>query len=63
MLLGEKVKLGEDQVTVLPEVYRRQQTQLAIVLGKIVLPELVGYKSIFYSLEPSGTVLHEEVHV
>lgn len=63
MLLGRKAELGEDQVTVLPETYAKQQAQLTTVLGKLVVPKLAGYKSVFYSLEPSDTTVQEEVHL
>lgn len=63
MLLGEKTELGEEQVTILPETYSKQQAQLTIVLGKLVVPKLASYKSIFHSLNPSENNLIEEVHV
>lgn len=63
MLLGEKTKLGEDQVTILPETYSKQQAQLTTVLGKLVVPQLASYKSVFHSLDPSEHTVIEEVHV
>jgi hypothetical protein len=63
MLLGEKTAFGEDQVTILPETYSKQQAQLTTVLGKLVVPKLVSYKSIFYSLDHSEASTYEEVHV
>ncbi len=63
MLLGDKAELGEDQVTILPETYSKQQAQLTIVFGKLVVPKLTSYKSVFYSLEPSDVAIYEEIHV
>lgn len=63
MLLGEKTELGESQVTILPETYSKQQAQLAVVLGKLVVPKLASYKSIFHSLDHSEASTYEEVHV
>lgn len=62
MLLGEKTELGEGQVTILPETYSKQQAQLTVVLGKLVVPKLTSYKSIFYSLDPNEPSVVEEVH-
>lgn len=62
MLLGEKTELGRDQITVLPETYKKQQAQLTTVLGKLVVPKLSSYKSIFYSLEHDDIATQEEVH-
>lgn len=56
MLLGEKTELGEHQVTILPETYHKQQAQLSVVLGKLVVPKLTSYKSLFYSLDSSEGV-------
>ncbi len=63
MLLGEKTKLGGNQVTILPETYTKQQAQLSIVLGRLIVPNLTSYKSLFYSLNPSENGSYEEVHV
>lgn len=63
MLLGEKTELGEDQITILPETYGKQQAQLTIVLGKLVVPKLASYKSIFHSLDHHDVTTYEEVHV
>lgn len=63
MLLGEKVELGEEQVTILPETYNKQQAQLTVVLGKLVVPKLASYKSIFHSLDHNEATVYEEVHV
>lgn len=63
LLLGEKTEFGEDQVTILPETYSKQQAQLTVVLGKLVVPRLASYKSIFHSLDPSEHAVVEEVHV
>jgi hypothetical protein len=63
MLLGEKVELGEEQVTILPETYNKQQAQLTVVLGKLVVPRLASYKSIFHSLDQNEATVYEEVHV
>jgi len=63
LLLGKKSDLGEHQITVLPETYNKQQAQLSVVLGKLVVPKLASYKSLFHSLDPNGTALYEEVHI
>lgn len=63
MLLNDKVELGDEQVTILPETYNKQQAQLSIVLGKLVVPKLASYKSIFHSLDHSVSSVYEEVHV
>ncbi|MEK7599887.1 MAG: hypothetical protein AAB462_02540 [Patescibacteria group bacterium] len=63
ILLLEKVELGEEQVTILPETYNKQQAQLTAVLGKLVVPKLASYKSIFHSLDHKDTTVYEEVHV
>lgn len=63
MLLGEKVELGGDQVTILPETYGSQQSQLMTVLGKLAVPKLASYKTIFHSVDPSVHAVFEEVHV
>lgn len=58
LLLCEKVTLGGEQVTVLPKTYSKQQAQLGIVVGKLTLPKLTSYTSVFYSL---GSNTYEEV--
>lgn len=63
MLLSKKVELGEEQVTILPETYNKQQAQLSVVLGNLVVPKLASYKSIFHSLDLSVSTVYEEVHV
>lgn len=63
MLLGEKTKLGSQQITVLPETYTKEQTELEIVIGQLTIPNLVSYKSIFHSLDPNNHLVTEEVHV
>ena len=63
MLLGEKVELGEEQVTILPETYNKQQAQLIVVLGQLVVPKLVSYKSILYSIDHNEATVYEEVHI
>lgn len=63
MLLGEKVERGKEQVAILPEIYIKQQAQLTVVIGKLVVPKLVSYKIIFHSLDHNEATVYEEVHV
>jgi hypothetical protein len=63
MLLIEKTKLGENQVTILPETYSKQQAQLSTVISKLVVPKLAVYKSLFYSLDPDEGVTQEEIYI
>lgn len=63
LLLVEKANLGAHQVTVLPETYSKQQAQLSVVIGKLIVPKLASYKSLFHSLDPHGSTVYEEVHV
>ena len=63
LLLVEKSQLGEHQVTVLPETYNKQQAQLSVVLGKLVVPKLTSYKILFHSLDPHQSTMYEELHV
>lgn len=50
MLLGQKAELAPDQVTVLPDTYQKQQGNLAVVLGQLVIPSLTSYEAKYYSL-------------
>lgn len=63
MLMSEKAELGEHQIAILPETYNKQQAQLSVVLGKLVVPKLTSYKSLFYSLDSSEGDAYEEVHI
>lgn len=63
LLLHKKADLGGDQVTILPETYTKQQAQLTTVLGKLIVPELASYKTVFYSNVPNETHVIEEVHI
>lgn len=62
LLLREKVTLGDEQITILPETYARQQAQLAIVLGKIAVPDLASHRNIFYSLDQASVTPAREVY-
>lgn len=55
MLLGQKTELAPDQVTVLPDTYQKQQGNLAVVLGKLVIPNLASYEAQYYSLSGGNT--------
>lgn len=61
LLLEQKSALGGAQVTILPETYSTQQAQLSAVLGRLTVPGLVSYTSVFYGLHPDGVVVSEEV--
>lgn len=61
LLLKEKAEHGEHQVTVLPDAYARQQSQLATVLGKLAVPNLVSYTSVLFNFDNAGNVTLEEV--
>lgn len=50
MLLGRKAELAADQVTILPDTYQKQQGNLTIVLGKLVIPGLGNYETQYYNL-------------
>ncbi len=63
LLLHQKVKLGENQVVVLPESYHKQQAQLAAVLGRLVVPHLASYTNVFLGLDPQGNVTCKEVQL
>lgn len=64
LLVIEKVQLGADQVIVLPETYKKQQEQLAKILGKLVIPDLSSYCMQFFSMpDLATTTLIEEVQL
>ncbi len=54
MLLGQKAELASDQVTILPDTYQKQQGNLAVVLGQLVIPSLANYEAQYYSLNGEG---------
>ena len=63
LLLEEKAKLGSHQITVLPETYQKQQANLGTVLGKITIPGLVSYKSVFHGFSDDAVVALDEVQL
>lgn len=58
LLLAQKTKLGPDQITVLPDSYASQQAQLTAVLGKLSIPGLQSYQTMYYN---NGGLLTEAV--
>lgn len=60
MLLTEKAKFGGEQTIVLPEIYKREQSQLATVMSKIAIPELVSYNGVFY--DGNGATTEEAIY-
>lgn len=57
MLLCSKAELAEEQITILPSTYSKQQTQLQTVIGKLTIPNLASYKAIFHSMEQADKVV------
>lgn len=62
MLLAEKAQLGGEQVIVLPDIYQKEQAQLALVANQLVVSGLTGLKSMFFSMQSGETALTEEVY-
>ncbi len=61
--LLKKAQLGSHQITVLPEIYTKQQSQLAVVLGKLTVPMLISYKTIFHNLAQDSDENYQEMVV
>lgn len=50
LLVGEKVKLGGNQLVILPRTYAAQQAQLRTVLDQLQVAGLTDYQNVFYDL-------------
>ena len=59
ILLQEKVRVGGEQVIVLPDTYEHQQTQLAKVVESLTAPGLMGYTAVFHGGSADCSDTHE----